>query len=461
MANVTQENIGKHHEKIIVHISKEDYLPVVDKALKLHSKNAQIPGFRKGMVPVGVVRKMYGASVFSDEVLKLAGSKLEEYMIANKFEIFGRAIPSESQKSYSLDVNNPIDYTFEFEVGTRPNFIIDLLSGNATVPLYKINITNEMIEEEVEKLQFKAGEMTDPEIVTCEENVLNVIFEESDSDGNVAQDGIKKDNSLMVKYFTPLLQSQLMNKKAGDSIVYNLKDSFDEKLLPAIMKDLGLNPTNTSEREKYFKLNITKVGLIEKAPLSLETFEKIYPGRNIETEDQFRINLKNEVEQYWTNQSRVKLHNELFEKLIHETKIEVPVAFLKRWMSVGGEKYIEPSVVDKQYSSFEHQIRWELISNKIAADYGIEVTNEELDTAARMQIMSYFGQYGEMPSMDADWIEPFIKKQLADVKFKDELFNKIMTDKMFWAIEQKIILQETNVSVDEFMNMPSSHHHHN
>jgi trigger factor len=251
-----------------------------------------------------------------------------------------------------------------------------------------------------------------------------------------------------------------MDKQAGDSIIFNLRASFDEKLLPAIIKDLGLNPADEASKEKNFKLNIVKVGLVERAPLTVETFEKIYPGRAIETEEQFREVLKGEVEQYWMGQSRVQLHNELFEKLVHETPIEVPVNFMKRWMSVGGENYVSPEQVEKQYASFDHQMRWELISNKIAKNYSIDVTNEDLDTAARMQIMSYFGQYGETPSMDAEWIEPFVKKQLADKKFKDELFNKIMTDKLFWAIEQKVNLQETEISLEDFIKVPASHHHH-
>jgi trigger factor len=460
MANVTQENIGKNHERIIVHLKKEDYLPAVDKALKLHSKNAQIPGFRKGMVPVGVVRKMYGASVFSDEILRTAGKNLEDYLNVNKFEIYGRPIPSENQKAYNFNINQPEDYTFEFEVGTRPDFEIPLLNDSATIPFYKITVSDEMLQEEVEKLQYKAGDMKDPETITIEDNVINVTFEECEADGTIVEGGIKKDNSLLVKYFTPQLQTQLMDKQAGDSIIFNLRASFDEKLLPAIIKDLGLNPADEASKEKNFKLNIVKVGLVERAPLTVETFEKIYPGRAIETEEQFREVLKGEVEQYWMGQSRVQLHNELFEKLVHETPIEVPVNFMKRWMSVGGENYVSPEQVEKQYASFDHQMRWELISNKIAKNYSIDVTNEDLDTAARMQIMSYFGQYGETPSMDAEWIEPFVKKQLADKKFKDELFNKIMTDKLFWAIEQKVNLQETEISLEDFIKVPASHHHH-
>lgn len=460
MATVFQENIGVHHEKITVQLVKEDYLPAVDKALKTYSKKASVPGFRPGQVPVGLIRKMYGQSVFSDEVLRVAGTKLEEHLIANKAEIFARPIPAETQGQMNFDVNNPGDYTFEFEIGTKPSFTIPLLSGSETIPLHKVIVTDEMLREEIEKLQYKAGDMTEPENVTCEDNVLNVVFDECDAEGNVIEGGLKRDNSLLVKYFTPAIQEKLMGKKADDTITFNLRSTFDEKLLPALLKDLGLNPGDEAAKDTNFKMSITKVGLIEKAPIGKEMFEKIYPGREIETEEDFAAILKEEIERYWENQARTRLHNELFEKLVHETPIEMPAKFLKRWMSVGGEAYKAPEQVEKEYGSFDHQLRWQLISDRIIEENKIGVEKEELEDAARMQIMSYFGQQGHMPSINDDWFEPFIQKQLADQKFTDELNNKIITDKLFYVLEQKVNLQEHMVSLDEFIHLPSSHHHH-
>lgn len=462
MATVSQENIGKYHEKVIVQLTKEDYLPTFEKALKQYSKNANIPGFRKGMVPIGMVKKMYGASLYRDEVLKVAGAKLEEHLIANKAEIFARPIPAATQKQYSFDMNNPEDFSFEFEMGTKPAYTLPLLNGSTTVPLYKVTVSDEMVNEEIEKLQYKAGDMTDPETVTSEDNVLNVVFEEVDANGTIVEGGIKKDNSLLVKYFSPSLQAQLMGKKANDVITFSLKDNFDATLLPAIMKDLNLSPTDEEAKNKSFNMLIVKVGLVTKSEINAAMFEKIYPGRNLETVEQFKEVLKGEIEMYWNQQARTKLHNDLFERLVHETPIELPETFLKCWMSIGGEQYKSPEQVEKEYGSFDHQMRWQLISDKIVEDNKLGVTNEEMDQAARAQIMSYFGQYGGMNSMDleADWVEPFVKKQLEDKKFTDELYNRIITDKLFYTIEQSINLQETVVSVEEFAKVPSAHHHH-
>jgi trigger factor len=460
MASVSQENIGLQHEKITIQLSKEDYLPQVDKALKQYAKKAAIPGFRPGMVPMGMIRKMYGQSIFSEEVWRVAGAKLEEHLIREKAEIFARPLPSESQSQVHFNILEPTDYTLEFEIATRPQFDIPLISGAETVPFHRVIVSDEMLRDEMEKLQYKAGEMSEPDEVASEDNVLNVVFDEVDAEGNVIEGGIQKDNSLLVKYFTPALQQALMGKKKDDTLVFDLRSTFDEKTLPAIMKDLDLPVQDEAAKDKRFRMTITRVGLITKATLDKDMFEKIYPGRNIETEEDFASILKDEIQRYWDQQARIRLHNELFERLVHETPINMPVAFLKRWMSVGGDTYKAPEQVEKEYGSFDHQLRWQLITEKIIQDYKIGVDAEELEDAARMQIMSYFSQQGHMPDMNDDWFEPFIKKQLQDQKFTEELQNKIMTDKIFYVIEQKVNLQEEMLALNDFIKLPSSHHHH-
>lgn len=462
MATITQQNIGSQHEKISIQLTRNDYMPAVEKALKKLSRDANIPGFRKGMVPVGHIKKMYGQSVFTDEVLKVAGTKLEEHLLEHKAEIFARPIPAGTQAQYDFNIDAPEDYLFEFEIGTRPRFEIPLLKGSETLPLLKVNVTDDMLNEEIEKLQLKAGEMKDSEEVKHDDDVLNVVFEEADENGETLDGGIIKDNSLLLRYFSGGLKEQLMGKKKGDTIVFSIRGSFDEKVQESILADLGITASAESNEDKKFRLTIEKIAHIEKSEPGKEMFEKIYPGREIDTLEKFKEVLKGEVQQYWDNQSRSLLHNDIFERLVHETPITLPAEFLKRWMSVGGEKYTPMEVVEKEFGKFEHQLRWQLVSDKIIEENKLEVTTQEMEQAARMQVMSYFGQYGNMPDMDAAWMEPVIKKQLADKKFADELYNKIITDKLFFTIENQLNLQETPVSKEDFLakiNQPHHHHH--
>ena len=282
MATITKENIGNLHDKLTVKVVKEDYYPSFEKAIKEYSKKANIPGFRKGMVPAGMVKKMYGASIFYDEVIKAVEKEIQEYLNKEKPEIFAQPLPMESDLR-NLDMSNPSEYDFPFEIGLKPGVSIDALKTSNHV-LYKLKVTDKVVEEEIEKLITKYGDMKDAETITGPENVLNVLFEESDAEGNPVPDAISKDNSILVKYFAEDFREKLKDKKKDDFIVLQLKNAFPEKERKWILSDLGLDKTNPSSEEKYFKMTITKIGLVEKNQLTEECFNHLFPGKDMKDE---------------------------------------------------------------------------------------------------------------------------------------------------------------------------------
>src|SRR3977135_781815 len=172
MATVTRENVGLLTDKITVNIAKGDYIPSFEKALKNYGKQANIPGFRKGMVPAGLIRKMYGSSVFADEVLRTVEKELTSYMSNEKLEIFAQPLPLPENDARQIDMGKPDDYSFAFEVGLKPTFNLTDL-GQARLTRYKVEVTEAMIDEEVERLQTRNGKMTEPEVVAGDENVQN------------------------------------------------------------------------------------------------------------------------------------------------------------------------------------------------------------------------------------------------------------------------------------------------
>jgi trigger factor len=324
MATVTKENIGLLHEKLIVKLEKTDYLPSFEKALKEYSKKANIPGFRKGMVPAGLIKKMYGTSLFMDEVLKTVDRELIDYLQNDKLDIFAQPLPLETDIS-QIDVNNPVDYTFHFEIGMKPEFQLPDLA-KAKITRYVVSVTDDMINKEVDRLQNRYGNMKDEETVTTEENVLNVNFVETDADGNETEAGAKKDNSVLVKYFSEDFRKNWMGKKAGDFEVVQLKTAFDEKEREWIISDLGLKD-DPNAADKYFKIIITKVGLLEKRELNEEFFNQLYPNKDVKTEDDLRNKLKEEIQLYWNGQARNQIHDQVFHELVDHTTIKFPEGF--------------------------------------------------------------------------------------------------------------------------------------
>lgn len=451
MANVTRENIGILNDKITVSLTKDDYYPAFDKAIKDYSKKANIPGFRKGMVPAGMVKKMYGASIFYDEVIKVVEKKLQEYMVEEKPSIFAQPLPLETDLR-NLDMNAPADYSFHFEIGLKPEVNIDALSSS-NLTFHKVAVTDEMIEAEVERAKVKFGKMTEPETVTSEEDVLNILFTETDAAGTEIKEGIVKENSLIVKYFTPALRQKLMGLKKDDSLVIHLNEAFDEKEREWIVTDLGMNKENIDE--KYFKISIVKIGLVEKRSLDTEFFNEVLPGANIETEEAFREELKSQLQIHWDAQSRVQLQDQIYHLLL-DKPLELPESFLKNWLSRGGEKVKSPEEVEEEYPTFKKQLTWTLISDKITKDNNLEVTDAELRESMKMEIMQYFGQTNM--ATDTTWIESYIDRMMKEEKQVESSYHRLMTTKIFEWAEKQVTPTEKLVTPEELQAMQ---HHHN
>jgi trigger factor len=455
MATVSRENIGLLTDKLTVSVTKDEYYPTFEKKLKEYSKTANIPGFRKGMVPVGMIKKMYGPSVFNDEVLRAVEKKLYAYLNEEKPDIFAQPLPLEKDLN-NLDLNSPADYDFGFEIGLKPSFELSNFSKENMV-YHKVDVTDEMVSEEISKMQIKGGKMTEPEQIDNEENVLNVVFTETDKSGNIVENGINKENSVLLKYMTPKMQKELKGKKAGDSIVFQLNKTFEGDKLEMMMHDLGLDKNDKDAAGKYFKMDVAKLGLIEKRELNEAFFNEIYPGKGITTETELRSTLKEEIEKYWTSQSRNQLHDQLYHHLLDNTNMDFPESFLKRWLQTGGEKPKTAEEAEKEYPVFANQLKWTLISDKIIMDNKLEVSEEDLKSHMRKEVMGYFGQMGM--GEDMSWLDSYIDRMMKDEKQVDATYRRLITEKLFDFIESQVKTKEKKVKGDELVAMQHNHHH--
>lgn len=365
MATITRENIGELNDKITVKISREDYLPSFEKSLKTYSKSASIPGFRKGMVPAGIIKKMHGQSVFTDEVLRTVEKELTRYMQSEKLDIFAQPLPLADNDARQLDVNNPIEYSFGFEVGLKPEFQVADLTRE-TVPFYKIEVTDEMIDEQVARLRKAYGKKKDPDAGDGEDNV-------------------------------------------------------------------------------------------EPAELDEEFFQAAYPGKDIKDLASLRNTLRTEMETYWEGQSRNQLQHEIYHRLLDHSEIRFPENFLKRWLETSGEQRKSAEEVEKEYPNFVNQLKWTLISDRIAADQNIQAAPEDIKDFARKQLFGYMGMPAE--AADQPWVEDYLNKMMQDRKFIDDSYNRIITEKLFAWAESQVQKQEKTITVDDFTKLVQEHQH--
>ena len=454
MATITRENIGLLNDKLTVTLTKEDYLSGFENSLKKYAKTANIPGFRKGMVPTGLVKKMYGQGVFSEEVLRKVEQEMNAYMTKEQIDIFAQPLPLENDAN-KLDMNNLSDYVFSFEIGLKPEFEVNLSKFEAT--RYVVTVTDAMIDDEIARLQTRFGKMTEPETVTSEDNVLNVTFTETDSKGNPVENGVSKDNSVLVKYFAEKFRKNLMDKKKDDVVLLQIKKAFEDKEAETILADLGLTKDNA---DKYFNMLITKVGLVEKAALDEELFKQIYPGNeNIKTEADLRNEIKAEIEKYYAQSARNQVQDQIYHYLVDHVNMELPENFLKRWLQNGGEKPKTAEEAEAEYPSFSKQLKWTLISSKLSQDNKIEVLPEDIRNFAKMQLFSYMGNQLGALGDNQQWIDDYANRMMQDKKFVEDSYHRINAEKLFDALESQVKAKDESISADDFAKKLEHHHH--
>ena len=453
MATVTQNDVAPLHKQLNITINKEDYLPSFEKSLKDYSKKANIPGFRKGMVPAGLIKKMYGSSLFTDEVLKTVDKEVFKFIETEKLDIFAQPLPVDFNLQ-QLDVNNPENYTFTFEVGMKPAVQVPDLAKES-IKRYKVIITDEMLAEEVERLRNRYGNMTEPETVEGDDTVLNVTFIETDAAGNEIEGGIRKDNSILVKYFKEGFRGNVLGKKKDNTIELALDEAFDEKEKQWIVQDLGLD-TST---DKYFKLVITKLGLVEPRELNEELFKQLFPTEDVKIEEEFRNRVKQELEKQWDTESRNQLQHNLYHVLLDHTKIDFPADFLKRWLKTQGKEGEAKTdeEVEAEFPNFINQLKWTLITDELTKKADIQVQQDEVRQFAKQQLLGYMG----MATMDdeQDWVRDYIDRMMKDRKYVDDAYNRLQTQKMFDWAESQINAVDTPITKEEFSHMNQEHQH--
>ncbi len=458
MAIVTRENLGTLHDKVTVKLTKEDYLPNVDKTLKQYAKTATVPGFRKGMVPAGMIRKMAGQSIFNEEVVRTAGKQLENYMQAERLAIFAQPMILPDENNTRLDINNPTDVNFSFEIGIKPDFEITALKNQTKLTAYKINITDKLLEDETERIQRRFGKVESQDSVTNKEDIIYCTFQECDADGNVDKDAKTLEETVVLDKMPAKLKDMLMGKIPASVIVFRPTDVCTEEELPKFLKD----PLKADEADasKHYLLTLTKIGLLIPDALGPELYAKVFPNAFVTSDSDFKEKLKEELQREYDRIARERFHNEIFELLVHTTDITLPVPFLKRWLKEGGEKPKSHDEVENEFGSFEHQLRWQLISDQIIRENKINVTRDEVMKDIKARVMAYYGMDVEE---EAPWMDGYMEKVMKDNKMADETYRRLLTEKIFLALEAVVPIDIEEIDEESFFKLPDAHaayHHH-
>lgn len=457
MATVKRENIGLLNDKIVVTVSKEDYYPEFEKGLKQYAKQANIPGFRKGMVPAGVLKKMYGNSLFVEQVVKKAEQELVSFLEADKdLKILGQPIPFETEEKLDINYNNPSDYTFSFEIGIEPT--IDTNLDKAKLTRYKINVTDEMVAEDLEGIRKRFGKYSEPETITIGENYVSLDLVASDAEGNIAEDAMGKPVNVLANYFTDAYQPQVIGKKVNDTFVIKFADAFNDKEEAAVLNEIGLDKDAVADA--YFKATITRIGQQDSADLNEELYKKAFPNAEIKSEDEFKAALKEEIAKSFYDQSKYQLQDQIYHHFVDHTAVDLPLDFLKKWLKMNeATASSNDEEFETKFKSYAKEIKWTIIVGKLVEEHNVTVEQQDFRNHAKQQLLGYMQQYSLGENANSEWIDSYAESMLKDKKFMEKSYYEIRMNKVFDAVDLTVKTTEKAIEFEAFKALLHDHHH--
>lgn len=459
MATIQRETLAPLHEKIVVRVEEQDYMPAFEKTLKDYRKKAQIPGFRKGMVPVSLIRKMYGQAIFTEEVIRAAEQQLTQYLEQEKLDIFSQPLLLDSEAP-QLNVASPGDYAFAFEIGLRPQFQLSLLQPSTELQQYQVQVTDQMVDDEIEYLLRRYATREKIERFEQDDDFVQASFEQVDEQGEVLPDGRKQQLSFLLKEIDPAHKAEWVGKQEKEVVVSALHEMFSGESLTYMLGRLGLDKEDPAAASTRFRITIEEIGRLKKPALEIEFFNRVFPEENIQTPEQFRQRVSEEIAYYYQEIAQERLRNELMEKLIHETDIPLPEAFLRHLIARNQSQPAE-SVDDETLHAFLHQLRWTLIAQQLEKQSGVEITQEDIVQKAKADFVQYFDVYSQKRT--PEYINRFALQLLQNEKTFEKYALEAKNQKLLdWALQQ-ITVKPISVSLDEFkalMEKALPHHTH-
>jgi trigger factor len=443
--NITRENIDDLNAVLKIQVERADYDGNVEKVLRDYRKKANIKGFRPGMVPIGLIKKMYGKAVQIDEINKVVTDNIQKYLTDEKIEILGDPLPKIDDNE-KIDFDTQESFTFSFELGLAPAFETKLSKKNK-VTYYEIAADDKMKNDYLDNYTRRYGKFEKAEI-SEEKDILKGKIEALDDKGNPGPEGIVADDtSLSIEVIKDKkIKKQFIGRAEKDSIDFDLRKAF-----PNDNEIAGLLKKQKEEIVKVegdFRFTINEVSRFRPAELNQELFDRIYGENIIHSEEEFRNRINEEITANLRNESEYKLSVDLKKLAIEKSEFNLPEAFLKRWLLKVNEKTTE-ELVEKEFDNFSRDLKWQLIRNKIARTNELKITEEELLKEAEKITRYQFSQYGLFYATD-EQVGNYAKETLKREEDAKRIADKILEEKVNLILKDIVKLENKSVSIEEF-----------
>ncbi|PQV51623.1 trigger factor [Jejuia pallidilutea] len=434
--NITRENLDALNAVVKVDIAKEDYSDKVEKILSDYRKTANIPGFRKGHVPMGMVKKQYGKAVLVDEVNKLLQDALNKYLTEEKLDVLGQPLPK-PQDNIDWDADG---FSFEFELGLAPEFHVELKSKKA-ITHYNIIADDKMIDEQIERIQKQYGKLVSQDTVEEDSEITGTYTnEEEDIDNTVTL--------TLDKFKGKATSKQFIGAKVGDVIILKTKGLYDDD--HELMHALKIDHDRAHGLDIEVSFTITEINKRELADLDQDLFDKLFGKGEVTSVTELKAKIKEDAEKQFKQQSDQKLLNDVTEYLVDNTKFDLPGEFLTKWMQASGENEMDAEQAKEEYEKSEKSLRYQLIEGKLIEDNNIQVTVEDIKAHAKEMIKVQMAQFGQMNPSDEE-LDGIAARVLGNQEEARRISEQLISQKLIELYKEKANLKVKELSYENFV----------
>ena len=444
--NILFETTDKINGLITITVEKEDYQEKVDKTLKDYRKRANIPGFRPGMAPMGMIKRQFGTQVKMDEINRLLGEKLTGYIRENNIQMLGEPLASEKQQPQDLAGDGP--FTFVFDIAVAPEMQVELNSKDK-ITYYNIKVDDKLIDNQVKMYAQQAGEFQKAEIFSGNDTLTGDL-RQLDAEGNTQEGGITTDSGMiMPAYIKEESQRKLFDGcKPGDIITFNPKKAYpnNDAEVAALLK---VDKEQVKDLESDFSYQVTEIRHFQPAEVNQALFDRVFGEGSCKDEKEFRQKIEETIQPQLQQNSDFRFLQDVrtyVEKKVGEVKF--PEALLKRVMILNNQDR-GADYVEKNFEGSIRELKWHLIKEQLVAANNIKVENDDVKAVAKEAVRQQFAQYG-MSNVPEDVLENYAAEQMKKRESVDGFVDRAVDEKLMQTLKSVVKLTEKSVSLEEF-----------
>ncbi len=447
--NIEKKTVDAVNAVLTIKVTKADYEEKVEKTLRDYRKKANVPGFRPGMVPMGLLNKMYGKALLAEEVNKLVSDSLFDYIKDNDLAVLGEPLPSENQEVFDFDTAE--EFTFSFDLGLAPDFNIDFTKKDK-IKFYNIVPDEKMIDNQVKAYTGRFGNYSQEEAVE-EKDMVKGNAVETDAKGKEIEGGITVESAVLTPAYMKdkKISAKFIGAKKGDTITFNPQKAFD-KNEAEIASFLKIEKEIAANMAGDITITIDGITRYNEAEMNQELFDKVFGEGAVKSEAEFMAKIAEGLQETLNTDSEYKFGLDVKDAILKKMKkAEFPEVFLKRWV-LETNKNMTQEQVDEQFEKMLEDLKFHIAKDKIAKDKDIKAEMADMDIFAKKVAKAQFAQYG-MLSVPDDILENYSRDMMKNQDTARNMFEKVIEEKVFSAIKEAVTLETTDTTIEDFNKM--------